>query len=134
MELLTVIAIIGILAGLTMIAVGAAKRRAHRATAQSEVRELLKAWNVYWLTFGKWPDSLNGATNAPMNVSNMSHLRGSNPMNLYLIDVKLSSKGFEDPWGTLYTVDFSQTRTPGYDVYEACVAFPLMRRNKYENM
>lgn len=135
-ELLTVIAIIGILAGMTMMAVSAAKKRAHITKANGEVRELMKAWNAYWITFGKWPDALKGATNAPMNAANLSYLLGNNGMNLFLMDAgaKASAEGLKDPWGTLYRVDFSQTRTPGYDVYEASVAFPLQRRYKYENM
>lgn len=133
-ELLTVIAIIGILAGLMFVAVGAAKKRARVTKAQAEVRELVKAWNVYWLTFGKWPASLQNATNALMNTANMSHLRGVNDMDLYLIEAEMTAQGFEDPWGNLYRVDFSQTQTPGIDVYEACVALPLQRRYKYEDI
>jgi len=133
-ELLTVIAIIGILAGLTFVAVGAAKKRAYIAKAQSEVRELVKAWNVYWLTFGEWPAALKGAQDAPMNSVNMGYLRGNNKMQMYLIDVKMTDGEFVDPWGHPYTVDFSQTKTPGQDVYEACVALPLQKRYKYDDM
>lgn len=133
-ELLTVIAIIGILAGLTFVAVGAAKKRAYIARAQSEVRELVKAWNVYWLTFGEWPAALKDAQDAPMSTGNMSYLRGNNGMQMYLIDVKMSAQGFEDPWGNPYRVDFSQTTTPGQDVYEACVALPLQKRYKYDDI
>ena len=133
-ELLTVIAIIGILAGLTLVAVGQAKKRAYLAKANSEVRELVKAWNVYWLTFGAWPEALKGGTNVPMTTANVRYLRGANDMGLYLLDVKMPSEGFKDPWGNFYTVDFSQTHTPGFDVYESCVALPLQRRYLYEEM
>ena len=137
-ELLTVITIIGILAGLMFVALGAAKKRAYIAKAQGETRELVKAWNAYWTTFGEWPPALKDAKNAEMNEANMLHLRGGNDMELYLIDAKMTSKGgvagFEDPWGKLYTVDFSQTLTQGEDVYEACVAFPLQRGYEYDDM
>jgi prepilin-type N-terminal cleavage/methylation domain-containing protein len=133
-ELLTVITIIGILAGLMFVAVGAAKKRAYIAKAQLETSELLKAWNSYWTTFGEWPTALKDAKNAEMNTTNMGYLRGNNPMDLYLIDVKMTSKGFEDPWRALYTVDFTQQKTPGEDVYEACVALPLQRGSRYDDM
>ena len=119
------------------VAVGAAKKRAYIAKAQGETRELVKAWNVYWTTFGEWPTGFKGQ-NLAMTKVNMDPLRGVNDMDLYLIDAKMTSKGgvegFEDPWGKLYTVDFSQTLTPGEDVYEACVALPLQRRYKYDDM
>ena len=88
------------------------------------------------LAFGEWPPSLRGTANAPMTVGNISHLLGNNRMDLYLIDAgaKAATEGFNDPWGNPYRVDFSQTQTPGEDVYEACVAFPLQRRHKYEDM
>lgn len=130
-ELLTVIAIIGILAGLTSVVVASARRRAYITKAQGEVRELVKAWNVYWLTFGKWPEGFKDK-NLEMDEGNMSHLRGNNGMKMYFIDVKITDGAFRDPWGRPYKVDFTQTTTPGTDIYEACVALPLQKRYKYD--
>lgn len=135
-ELLTVVAIIGILAGMTMVAVGAAKRRAHIAKAQGEVRELMRAWRGYYLTFNEWPSDLRNTTNALMDAGNLRYLLGVNDQNLHFLDAgpQAATKGMLDPWGEYYMVDFSQTQIPGEDVYEACVAFPLQRRYRYDDM
>jgi prepilin-type N-terminal cleavage/methylation domain-containing protein len=135
-ELLMVIAIISILAGMTLMAVSAAKKRAHIAKATTEIRELTKAWNAYWMAFGEWPAELNNVKDAEMRPDKLKYLLGVNDLNLYLFDAgaRGSAEGLKDPWGKFYRVDFSQTATPGSDVYESSVAFPLQRRYNYENM
>lgn len=133
-EMLMVIAIIGILAGLSLMGVNAAKKRAYTTRAQAEVRELMRAWGTYWITFEKWPDDVKGGTNVQMTAEKMAHLLGGNDMNLYFIDAgaKARAEGMKDPWGNYYRVDFSQTRFESNDVYETCISFPMNRRYQYE--
>jgi prepilin-type N-terminal cleavage/methylation domain-containing protein len=54
-EMLTVIAIIGILAGLLFPAIGAALKKAKVAKAQTEVKAIETALKGYYTEYGKWP-------------------------------------------------------------------------------
>ena len=54
-ELLVVIAVIGILAGLLLPALVAGRRRAIRARAVSEIKNLELALKQYELDFGRYP-------------------------------------------------------------------------------
>ena len=136
LELLIVISIIGLLAGLTMIAISQAKRRAHISKAESEVRELLRAWHTYWITFEEWPASLKTAKNAPMTWENLRHISGDNNQGLYFIDAgpKAKDEGMLDPWGNPYLINFDATSTEGTEEFEACISFPNQRRYTYDDI
>ena len=54
-EVLVVIAIIGILVGLLLPALSAARRFAYRVKAKSEVKNLEGAWKQYYAEYHKWP-------------------------------------------------------------------------------
>lgn len=134
-EMLTVIAIISILAGMIFVVVSKAKKRAHIAKANAEVRELTRAWNAYWIAFEEWPSGFEGVTNAQMTAGRVAYLMGQNGRNLQFLDAgpKVKAEGFKDPWGAYYRVDFSKTRIESNDVFEACVAFPSQKRYNYDN-
>src|ERR1017187_6956603 len=59
-ELLTVIAIIGILAGLLFPTISTAFKRTKVAKAQVEIHAIETAWNAYYNEYGQWPIVLNG--------------------------------------------------------------------------
>jgi len=59
-ELLTVIAIIGILAGLLFPAISTAMKKTKIAKAQVEVHALETAWLAYFNEYGQWPIVING--------------------------------------------------------------------------
>lgn len=134
-ELLTVLVIISILAGLLLAALALAKRRAYETRAKTEVRELTRAWYAYWMTYGKWPGTLGTETNAEMTAVNIGYLLGNNSQNIRFLDPKINVRtdGFKDPWGKYYRVDFSQTRSIGQDVYEATAFLPLYKRYQYDH-
>jgi prepilin-type N-terminal cleavage/methylation domain-containing protein len=146
-ELLAVISIIGILAALTLISVSRAKRRAHITKANAEMRELIRAWRTYWVTYETWPASFQGQANVEMTAENLTYLLGDNDgdgsmsdsdeQHLHFIELgaDATSKGMKDPWGKYYLVDFSKIEeTEGTDIYEATVSFPLQRRYIYDDL
>ena len=132
-EMLTVVAIIGMLAALLTTAATTARRRARRAQAEAEVRELAKAWKSYWVIFQAWPFSpIEGR---PMDATAMGYLMGNNPQGLKLLDVGEEAliEGYKDPWGELYRVDFSRTETKNQvELYETTVYLPNRERGTYD--
>jgi type II secretory pathway pseudopilin PulG len=137
-ELLTVIAIMGILMAMMVAAIAMAKRRTYESKAKAEVRELVRAWNAYWLAYGKFPAALTGVTNAEMTADNIKYLLATPSMDdpgvHRFLDTKIDvgTQGFRDPWGNYYRVDFSQQRVHGSNIYEATVCFPQRRRYMYD--
>ena len=139
-ELLMVIAVIGVLAGLLMVAVTAAREKGRRTRAMGETRELAKAWKAYWILYGDtlgWP---YGRSNVVMNAEAMKILLAAeetarwNPQKIIFIDAPADATevGFRDPWNRMYTVDFSSSVEPGEEIYERAVFFPMRRRYHYE--
>ena len=61
-EMLTVIAIIGILAGLLFPAISGAMKKAKVAQAKSDISSIESALRAYYLEYGKWPNG-NGTLN-----------------------------------------------------------------------
>ncbi|MBM4044842.1 MAG: type II secretion system protein [Planctomycetes bacterium] len=142
-ELLTVIAIIGILVGFLLVAVSKARERARRVQVEAEVRELAKAWKAYWVTYGHqhgWPFAKDGQgkIRREMDGTAMKILAGAedtptwNPEGLVFMEVQTEEleNGFKDPWGKLYMVDFSSDLITGTEYYETAVTFP--NRDRYE--
>jgi prepilin-type N-terminal cleavage/methylation domain-containing protein len=137
-EMLTVMAVIGVLASLLLIAVTRAREKARREKASAEVRELGKAWKAYWGTYGTlmgWP--YTGPKE--MDAGAMRILLGidktRNPLGLVLMDShpKTADQGFKDPWGNLYKVDFSSSLQEGIERYETAVTFPNRKRYLHES-
>lgn len=134
LELLIVIAIIMVLTGMLLTGAAAARRRAIIAKAESETRELAKAWKSYWMTYDEWPTpAFQTATNMAMDGTAMGYLMGNNGMELMLmdLDMKVKTYGFKDPWGNFYVVDFSRTISPGVEYYETTVFLPQRKRYTY---
>ena len=130
MEMLLVIAIIAILAGLVLAAASKARLRARINKSKLEVRELVRAWGAYWDTYGKWPRDFD--EDEEMTADAMQSLLGQNDQRIVFLDVKpdVWKEGFRDPWGKMYKVNFSvkQTAEPE-EAYQTRVQF--MNRNRY---
>jgi len=137
--MLAVLAIIGMLAGFMLVAVGRAREKARRVQVQAEVRELAKAWKSYWVTYGPqlgWPFAADGQgeIRRAMDGPAMRILAGDNatwnPQGIVFMDVdaKVLNEGFEDPWGHQYRVDFSSALITGVEHYECAVTFPNRKR------
>ena len=59
-ELMTVIAIMAVLASLLLVGIGSAIRFSRKLTADREVQELKQAWEMYFQTYRTWPAELDG--------------------------------------------------------------------------
>ena len=116
-ELLIVIAIIGILMSLLFPAVNAAIDSARKAQAKNDVTQIATAVTAYETEYGKLPATNETASDVSGNVlkalmgSNVSSL---NPRQIVFIEVNNSKKGksgvsnnaFVDPWGGSYRIIF----------------------------
>ena len=67
LELLVVISIILVLAGLILPAVHLVQVRAKQTTAQTEVENIAAAWRHYYSEYQRWPSSVAGET--PMEIA-----------------------------------------------------------------
>lgn len=114
-EMLVVIAIIGILAGMILTAVSKsiAKGRATRASA--EARQLATAWESYYREYAYWPAGFGGTEGTPStpamasgctnllggaNVPDGANPSGANPRFINFFEVR--GREFRDPWGEEY--------------------------------
>ncbi|MBJ7390761.1 MAG: type II secretion system protein GspG, partial [Chthoniobacterales bacterium] len=105
-ELLIVITIIGILAGLTLSTLGYVNKKAARSRAEAEVAALSAAIESYKLDYGSYPTNAN--TNKSPSL--FSELTGQGPVNtnkVYFeptpqITTNMTAGPFIDPWGTTY--------------------------------
>lgn len=133
-ELLVVIGIIGILAGLISTAVVSAKKKALVASAQVEIKNLVGAISKYEAEYNRYPCptnaaedvtfGLNGKNDAIIDIlrdidspNNPNHAR--NPRRVNFIDAKLATSTnmpgigpdgtWRDPWGRAYiiTIDYN---------------------------
>jgi len=113
-ELLTVIAIIAILVGLLLPAIGAAKQKAKITQAKAQVKALQLAIKQYESTYGYLPvsgaESPLGATGAnseydkliaDLSLTNRSGNFGrtGNPRGIVFLEVQTAGV-YEDPWKT----------------------------------
>lgn len=96
-EMLTVLVIIGFLLALLFPALNKARHRARILKAESEIRELTKAWNAYWNTYGNFPNT----GTITMDAGNVKVLQGGNPdKRMFMTFPKGADvNGFTDPWG-----------------------------------
>ena len=102
-EILTVVMIIGILIAILLPMLQEARNWAKTTRAKGEVRELAKAWQMYWLTYTNWPW---GATAFEMTPGQASVLQGHDPtynpqlVQFMAFDPSVEDYGFRDPWDT----------------------------------
>jgi len=103
MELLVVLAVIGLLMGLLLPALMGARERARITRARSEVQTLQQAWLAYWNTYGRWPGSVNVVRMDPDAVAILAGADTATAENPYRIafmefDEQQLVEGFKDPW------------------------------------
>ena len=135
MEIMVVMVVISILVGLLFPALLMARERARKNRAATEIRELQKAWQVYFTTYGKFP--ANGRK--PMNKSLTDVLAGLNTDGIVFMEFPeaalgndSSKNGFRDPWGNHYEVDFDVKNAFNKRVaYESRVQCINAQRYKY---
>ena len=97
MELLVVVAIIGLLIGLLMPAMSAARQQARRTRAKAEARQLVVAFNHYM------NDNPGAALSGEisMDAGNAALIRGK-----YM---EIAPGAFLDPWKQMYQVRFGDS-------------------------
>ena len=108
-ELLVVVAIIAILAGLTLSTLGYVNRKGAESRARSEVAALATAIDAYRLEFGSYPASNNLYT----------ELTGQGPANTNRIFFEITAgiftnNQFVDPWGSPYNYTTNGTYNVGF--------------------
>ncbi len=115
-EMLAVIAIIMILAGLILAGVNAARNRAHELRARRDVAQLKTAWDTYYADYQGFPDPAQITGNSIEDGYMVTGkdviliLRGrenhnnQNPKLISYMDFHQSTDTFNDPWGKRYRI------------------------------
>lgn len=136
-ELLTVIAIIALLMMASFGSLRRARELAKRTKAEAQLRELVNAWEQYFVTYGKWPSSLDGQKNVTTTANNLKPITdpsdSNNNLGIVFLNFEPTARDhseFRDPWGKAYRLSFeSSRRQSGNDdrsttAFEATVALP----------
>jgi prepilin-type N-terminal cleavage/methylation domain-containing protein len=136
-ELLTVIAIIGVLIALLFPAIKSALLKAEASKAQTAISGLATAFKAYYTEYGKWPASTTDLSKTICTTNWMvALLRGEdktgsdpllgspnvtyngNPRKIHFLDMKTQDliidpvnnvTNFVDPWKNQYEVSFDDT-------------------------
>jgi prepilin-type N-terminal cleavage/methylation domain-containing protein len=150
-EMLVVIVIIAILIGMVSSSLLQAKRHAMRTRAETQLRELLKAWTQYYQMYQGWPNEVTSAFtfsgalpdgSIPMTYDNLRPLidtttspgalgaNGYNTRGISFLSIKLNpGESFQDPWHNTYKVSFQHV-TPTNEV-ALRVSIALPNRDRY---
>lgn len=130
-EMMVVIVIALIIAGMMTAAVNTARQQARKAKAQTATRELVDAWRAYWLAYDRWPDAVDGNDDVEADEDSLSALLeesgADNPRGLLLLE--LSSDKFDgdgmyvDPWKQPYHMTFETPEVTDTEVARVTVRF-----------
>jgi len=113
LELLVVVSIVAILAGLVLSTLGYVNRKGAASRAQSEVAALAAAIDSYHLEFGAYP--------APADL--YTELTGGGPINTDkvffeptpgMVNTNSTPRVFQDPYGQRYNYSTNPTRNVGF--------------------
>jgi len=112
-ELLVVISIIGLLAGLMSVAIPKAMEGGKKAKAKGELNAIVAAVKAYKQEYGRWPGT-NSTSDISFEDANskflLSALGGTNntlvenPKSVRLLEGASTDGTMPDPWGTQYFV------------------------------
>ncbi len=120
-ELLIVIAIIGILMALLFPAVGGAIDAARKAQAKNDVTQIATAVTAYETEYGKLPGTITSDTSKNVDDALVKILTAqddvNNPRKITFIEIGVAKKGksgtngtgFVDPWGGNYQIAMDGT-------------------------
>jgi len=113
-ELLVVISIIGLLAGLMTVAIPKAMEGGKKAKAKGELNAIVAAVKAYKQEYGRWPGSATTGSDETFQDGNskllLSALSGTNnalvenPKSVRFLEGASSDGTMKDPWGTQYFV------------------------------
>jgi prepilin-type N-terminal cleavage/methylation domain-containing protein len=113
-ELLVVISIIGMLAGLMSVAIPKAMEGGKKAKAKGELTAIVAAVKAYKQEYGRWPGSAAATTDTTFqdedSKSLLSALSGTNntlvenPKSVRFLEGASTDGTMTDPWGSQYFV------------------------------
>lgn len=111
-EMLTVVGIIMLLAGLILSGLNVARDRARVVRARRDVAQLVTAWNMYYADYASFPtigSMTNGQIVTGQEVVQILRGRGGafvdqNPRQIHYMDFHEKTTQFPDPWGGLYRI------------------------------
>jgi len=126
--MLVVIVIIALLIGMLGGAYVQARNHAKRARAETQLRELVKAWNEYYLTYTNWPTAGN---NVDMTYETLKPLfAANNPKGIPFLSINIQSgASYCDPWGNVYKISFGTGTDNQQAALRIAVSFP--NRDRY---
>jgi len=129
-EMLTVIVIIAILIGILGGVYIQARDHAKRGRAETQLRELVKAWNEYYVMYTNFP--CMGQVNVPMTYANLQPLfAAGNPKNIPFLSINIQpNTTYCDPWGNPYQISFGNGVSPQEVAMRIAVSFP--NRERYQ--
>jgi type II secretion system protein G len=113
-ELMVVVTIIAILAGLVLSTVGYVNRKGAASRAQTEVTALAEAIENYKIDFGNYPasNSLYAELTAQSGAVNTNKVYFEPPAGM--VSTNTASPQFLDPYGAAYNYSTSPTRNIGF--------------------
>jgi len=140
--MLAVVVIIAILIGMLGGAYIQARNHARRGRAETQLRELVKAWNEYYLTYGSWPSVVGGSSGGTFSMQQDTTLQPlfakdppttDNPKGIPFLSISIAPGAtYNDPWGNPYKITFGVggINTPQEVAMRISVSFP--NRNRYQ--
>ena len=137
-ELMLVIAIIGILMAMIGAAAFSARQRAWTAQATAETQQIASAFKSYDLAYGDWPGEWSRGSGGykPLSRTSLAPLIGEDERGQVFLDVQdgvFENDLFVDPWGNPYEVSTQGLEAPQItDTFEGAVSFPSAMRHYYE--
>ena len=140
LEMMLVVAVIGILMGMLGAAAYSARQRTYVTLAQAEAQQIATAFKSYWLAKDKWPEGF-GSGWTKLNRGNLAVLMGGDSDGIVYLNVppdRFESPDdkapFLDPWGHPYEVSIESIEsTIVSDTLEGTVTFPNFMRHYYED-
>lgn len=126
-ELLVVIAVIGILSAVVVISTNSAKGKARDAIRLSDMSSIQMSLALYYDDKGKYPDSAKPAT-LPCTATSNCHYSFANPTG-YILDMNTYFPGGlpKDPLNNSYLYTYGYYRYPNDAVSLSCLASPATR-------
>ena len=131
MEMLVVIVIIGVLIGMLGASYISARNHARRGRAETQLRELVKAWDEYFLMYGSFPNSGDTIMSYHTTLQPLlsTDSTGHNTKQIPFLSIKMGTGDYCDPWGNPYHINFSQPTVPQEVALRIAVSFP--NRDRY---
>jgi len=122
-ELLVVISIVGMLAGLMSVAIPRAMESGKKAKAKGELNAIVAAVKAYQQEYGRWPGSATATGDTTFQDANskslLSALSGTgnalveNPKSVRFLEGASTDGTMKDPWGMQYfvTLDYDDSNS-----------------------